>query len=310
MSQARPLFKGATYFITRRCTQRQFLFRPSKRVNRILRFCLAAAAERFGIRIHAFVFMSNHYHLVATDVDGRLSDFLHWLHTHISKCLNAHHGRSQNLFDTRQPNLVVVPTAADVLEKIAYVLTNPVAAALVRKAEQWPGEHSAVEDYGSTIRAHKPRAFFRKHGAVEDVARFELEVPPGFEDHSPRRFRRRLAEVVAEREAELRARMRRTGRAFLGVRAVKEASPFSSPHLPAEETGARVPRLACKDPELRQTLLARLRAFVDRYREALEEYCCGDTDAVFPAGTYRMRVQFGVSCERSPPGWRIPAYSA
>jgi REP element-mobilizing transposase RayT len=308
MSQPRQFFKGVTYLITRRCTQRQFLLRPSKKVNEILLFCLAAAAEKFGTRVHAFVFMSNHYHLVVTDPHGRLDAFLHWLNTHISRSLNAFHGRSENLFDTRQTNVVPVVTAADVLEKIVYVLANPVAAALVSGGDLWPGVRSAPEDYGRTLRAHKPRAFFRKEGAVEDVAQFELEVPPGFEDLTPRRFRRRLQEAVEDREAELRARVRVEGRRFLGARAVRAVSPFDSPRTPAE-VGARVPRLACKDPELRQTLLARMKAFARRYREALAEHCAGKRRVVFPAGTCWMRVHFGVSCERGVPGWRIRACS-
>ena len=306
MSQPRHIIKGATYLITRRCTQRQFLLRPSKRVNDILFFCLATAAHKFGIRIHAFVFLSNHYHLLATDVDGRLLDFLHWLNTHISQCLNAHLGRAENLFDSRQTHLALVATPADALEKIVYVLANPVAAALVPKGDLWPGVRSAAQDYGRTLRAHKPRAFFRTDGAVDDVARFELEVPPGFEDLTPRRFRRRLEEALQEREAELRAKVRAKGLAFLGARGVRAVSPFDSPRTPAE-TGGRVPRLICKDPELRQTLLARLKSFLLSYREALEEYCSGEQEVMFPAGTYWMRVHFGVSCERALPSWRIRA---
>ncbi len=308
MSLPRHFVKGATYLITRRCTQRQFLLRPSKRVNEILRFCLATAAESFGIRLHAFVFMSDHYHLVATDVDGHLLAFVHWLNTHISKCLNAHHRRAENLFDNRQTHVIPIATAGDVLEKIVYVLANPVAAGLVSHGERWPGLRSAVEDFGRTIRARKPRTFFRRRGAVEDKAKVEQEVPPGFEHLTPRAFRRRLEEAVEAREAELRAKVRRAGRSFLGVKGVRATSPFDSPRTPAER-GGRVPRLVCKDPELRQTLLERLKAFVLSYREALEEYCSGVQEVTFPAGTYWMRVHFGVSCERSTPGWRVRAGS-
>jgi len=308
MSLPRHFVKGATYLITRRSTQRQFLLRPSRRVNEILSFCLAAAAERYAVRVHAFVFMSDHYHLVATDRGGRLLDFVHWLNTHISKCLNSHHRRSENLFDNRQAHVIPIATAGDVLEKIVYVLANPVAAALVPRGDRWPGVRSAADDFGRTIRAHKPQTFFRAEGAVEDTARFELEVPPGFEDLTPRRFRRRVAEALARREAELRAQVRQAGRRFLGAKGVRATSPFDSPRTPAE-TGGRVPKLVCKDPELRETLLERLEAFVLGYREALEEYCRGRRRVTFPAGTYWMRVHFGVSCERTWPGWKVRAQS-
>ena len=308
MSLPRHFIKGATYLITRRCTQRQFLLRPSKGVNEILRFCLATAAESFGIRLHAYVFMSDHYHLIATDVDGRLLAFVHWLNTHIAKCLNAHHERAENLFDNRQPHVIPIATPADVLEKIVYVLANPVAAGLVARGEQWPGVRSAARDFGRKICAQKPRAFFRREGAVEDTAQFELEVPPGFEDLTPRSFRRRLQGAIDDREAELRAKVRAEGRRFLGAKGVRATSPFDSPRAPAER-GGRVPKLVCKDPDLRETLLDRMKAFVLRYREAVEEYCSGRRRVTFPAGTYWMRVHFGVSCERGWSGWRIRAGS-
>jgi len=42
---------GENLMITRRCTQRQFLLRPSSAVNGIIGYCLAVAAERYGLRL-------------------------------------------------------------------------------------------------------------------------------------------------------------------------------------------------------------------------------------------------------------------
>lgn len=311
MSEPRQFIRGGTYFITRRCTQRQFLLRPSKQINAVLRFCLAAAAQRFGVRIHAFVFLSNHYHLVATDRNGRLLEFVAWLNTHISKCLNLHHGRSENLFDSRQAHIIPIATASDVFSKMVYVLANPVAAGLVSRGELWPGLRSDTADVGRTLRAEKPKVYFRREendGAAPDLARFDLEVPPGFEHLTVKQFRRELAAAVEAREAELRTQLRAEGRSVLGVRGVKAVSPFDSPRQPAER-GGRVPRLVCKDPELRKTLLERLKEFLVDYREALEAYCAGRRRTEFPAGTYWMRVQFGVDCWRASPLWRIRARS-
>jgi len=48
MSLPRPVIAGETILITRRCTQRQFLLRPSSAVNGLIGYCLAVAAERYG----------------------------------------------------------------------------------------------------------------------------------------------------------------------------------------------------------------------------------------------------------------------
>ena len=65
MSYPRQVLPGATYLVTRRCTQRQFLLRPSAQTNAILLYCLARAAGLYGVEVHAYCFLSNHYHLVA-----------------------------------------------------------------------------------------------------------------------------------------------------------------------------------------------------------------------------------------------------
>ena len=66
MAKPRCVLPGRTYLVTRRCFDRQFLLRPSATVDSLLRYTLAVAAERFGIEVHAFVFLSNHHHLVVT----------------------------------------------------------------------------------------------------------------------------------------------------------------------------------------------------------------------------------------------------
>jgi putative transposase len=45
--------------VTRRCSQRQFLLKPSETTNAVFRFVLAVAAERHGIKVHAYCVLSN-----------------------------------------------------------------------------------------------------------------------------------------------------------------------------------------------------------------------------------------------------------
>ena len=95
MSIPRQILPGTTYLLTRRCTQRQFLIRPSRVVNEIFLYCLARAAKRTGVEVHAFCVLSNHYHLVVTDPLALLPVFAHWLNVHMARALNAHLSRSR-----------------------------------------------------------------------------------------------------------------------------------------------------------------------------------------------------------------------
>ena len=52
---------GATYLVTRRCTERRFLLRPGPQTDAIFLYVLAVAAKRFGIKVHAFCVLSNQY---------------------------------------------------------------------------------------------------------------------------------------------------------------------------------------------------------------------------------------------------------
>ena len=139
MSLPRQILPNTTYLISRRCMQRQFLLRPSPRINRIVRFCLAVAVERFGIHLHAYCFLSNHYHLVLTDEFATLPQFMHWLNAYIAKCVNAELGRWESFWAPGSYSAVTLVGSEDVVRGLVYVYSNPVTAGLVRRSVDWPG---------------------------------------------------------------------------------------------------------------------------------------------------------------------------
>ena len=66
----------------------------------IVRFCLALAASRFGLDVHAAASLSSHYHLVVTDFEGRLPDFMHLFNTLVARAGNALLGRGENFWSS------------------------------------------------------------------------------------------------------------------------------------------------------------------------------------------------------------------
>ncbi|MDF1661850.1 MAG: hypothetical protein P1V97_08760, partial [Planctomycetota bacterium] len=67
MTIPRLLIPKQSYLITRRCAQRSFLLRPGRQVNHVFQYCLGHASRQFGIEVHAYIVMSNHYHLVISE---------------------------------------------------------------------------------------------------------------------------------------------------------------------------------------------------------------------------------------------------
>ena len=108
----RQVKKSTTYFVTCRCVSRTFRLVPTDKVTKLVEYCLALCAFLTGIRLHAYCFMSNHYHLVLTDVRGLLPDFMMRLNALLSRNLNAIRGWNGTNFEKGlRPSLS--PTDAD-----------------------------------------------------------------------------------------------------------------------------------------------------------------------------------------------------
>src|SRR5690606_5295341 len=140
MALPRQILSGETYLVTRRCAERRFFLVPSPMCRRVFGYCLAHAQAATGVKVHAGMVLSNHYHLVVTDPCGRLPKFTEILNQYVAKCMNDYHGRYGNLFEANeQTSHVRLADDTAKLEKLVYTMTNPVAAGLVSSHSRWPG---------------------------------------------------------------------------------------------------------------------------------------------------------------------------
>jgi REP element-mobilizing transposase RayT len=293
MTTPRQVLPGKTYLVTRRCSQRQFLLRPSKITNAIFLYVLGVAARRFGVRVHAFCVLSNHFHLVVTDPDARLPAFEQYLDSLVARAVNASLGRWETFWAPSSYSAVVLASASDILDKTAYVLANPVAAGLVRRGEDWPGVWSAPERIGASIGANRPKVFFRENGYMPETVELFLDVPPGFADAAD--FRRRLAAALAASEDRAARELASERRGFVGAAKVLAQPPTARPASDEPRRNLK-PRVAARDKWKRIEAVVRLVQFVDSYREAWRARRDGVAGVLFPAGTYLLRVVHGVPC--------------
>ncbi len=98
----------------------------------------------------------------------------------------------------------------------------------------------------------------------------------------------------------MRADMARRGKKFAGAKFVRRQSPVARPG-DAEPRRKLVPRFACRDKQRRIDALVEYKRFLRAYRDALREFCEGLREALFPYGTYWMRVHFAARCASMPP---------
>lgn len=294
MTAPRQVLPGKTYLVTRRCTQRQFLLRPSAITNGVFLYVLAVAARRFGVQVHAFCVLSNHFHLLVTDPDARLPAFEQYLDSLVARALNASLGRWESFWSPSSYSAVALASPADVLDKAAYLLANPVAAGLVRRGRDWPGLWSDPALIGgSAIEAKRPASFFRPNGKMPEAIELELTAPPGFV--SAQDFRDRLAASLAAREEQAATEIGAVGRSFLGEARVLAQTPRGRP---AKDEPRRKlnPRVGARDKWKRIEALGRLAEFIEAYRAAWAELKAGVRDVLFPAGTYWLRIAHGARC--------------
>lgn len=296
MSAPRRVVKGTTYLLSRRCSQRQFLLTPSALVNQIFLYCLAVAASRCDMLVHGVCVLGNHYHLVVTDVYGKLPQFMHWLNMFVAKCLNAHYGRWESFWAPGSYSGVDTVERNDIVAKVVYTLNNPVDAGLVATGEQWPGLRSRPEDiYGSSWTVKRPKGFFRDNGNMPEEATLTFAPPPNLEGAELERFVGDVTEVLAVAEQTAQEKMKREGRRFLGRKAVLKQRPTDAPTSREPRRGLN-PRVACRDKWRRIEVLGRLRSFYDAYRAAWLQFKHGARDVLFPPGTYWLARHAGVRC--------------
>ena len=70
---------------------------------------LEELAHRFRLHVHAYVMMSNHYHLLVETPEANLSAAMQWLQTSYSMWFNRKRGRVGPLFQGRYKAVLVEP---------------------------------------------------------------------------------------------------------------------------------------------------------------------------------------------------------
>ncbi len=282
----RAVFPGVFYFVTRRCSQRQFLLRPDDDTNNAFVYCLGEAAQRYRVDIVMVSVMSNHHHCVVFDRFGNINEFTEHLHKFTAKCINAIRGRWENLWASEPVCKVTCLERRDVLAKIVYTATNPVKDFLVDTVAHWPGVNGLYPLLNDKpLRASRPSKFFRDDGPMPAEITLRLMIPPELGD--PDEIRRVLRERVEKVEKHFGTLRARSGRRVLGRQRVLRQSWRDSPTSSEPRRNIR-PQVASRNTWARIEALQRNHQFVADYRAARTAWLAG-LPAVFPPGTYWLR---------------------
>ncbi len=283
--------------VVRRTSGRRFLLKPTRAMTEAILYCLAEAAQRTGVRLHSYNFLTNHEHLIASAPKANIPEFTQRFHRHVALCAKVLHHEEENVWDTRGSHEMILADEDRILKQMVYGIVNAVAAGLVPEVRQWPGAVSLPGDYvRPPKRIRRPKVFFKKDGGMPEFVWLELTLPPGYEGWTRARFASHLGLEVKRAEAEIHAQRKREGdeRGFLGVKALLKLDPHDAPDTPRRR-GIR-PLVAASTKRLRDAILRRIREFREQYAVCLKAFRAGSRDTLFPAGTYRLRVDYALPC--------------
>lgn len=187
---------------------------------------LGEAAGRFGIEIHAYCLMTNHYHLLVRCPTGGLSESVHHLASHYVRYLNARLERDGPLFRGRF-HAIRLHTTDYVHHVGRYIHRNPVdiRPAVALDQYEWSSFRYYAHDRAHPewlrmdhlLSAHGSRGEYRSF--VEDVRRGVGESPWDWAVDMA------VAEVVDE--ASTRANIART----VAVALLDAANPSDRPDI-------------------------------------------------------------------------------
>ncbi len=124
---ARPLRierVGGRFHATARGNERKDIFRDDTDRYHFLEL-LSEMPERFGVRLHAYALMSNHFHLLIETPEANLSRSMQWLGVSYSMWFNKRHRRAGHLFQGRF-GACIVEDDHGWQEVARYVHLNPV----------------------------------------------------------------------------------------------------------------------------------------------------------------------------------------
>ena len=227
---------GGSYLVTRTTLERRLLLRPGPETNEVITYCLFRAAERHDVLVHAVSAQANHFHAVVTDTRGELSDFMHWFDRHVALCLMERYEKTHSHVQlegiwSKQPfSATFLVNEEAILDKLVYVLTNPVNDGQVRDYRKWPGVTSRPGDWLKPVRyARRPELYFNQDDKAHCEVAAQVTIPPQLADRAPADLVRDVEALVLEKQKGIAATMAAEGRTFKGVKAVLRQDPFDAP---------------------------------------------------------------------------------
>ena len=129
-------YAGATYHVLARGNQGRDIY-ADEHDRKLWLETLAEACAKTGWRIHAWVMMGNHFHLLLDTPEPNLVAGMKWLQGTYTQRYNSRHRLFGHLYQGRYKALVVDGTQGNYLAVVStYIHLNPARAGLIRIGQE------------------------------------------------------------------------------------------------------------------------------------------------------------------------------
>ena len=292
---------GSLVEVTCRTVQGRFLLKPTDELRTLVIGILARARRLHPVRLHAFVFLSNHYHLLLSVEDARqLAGFMNYLNSNLAREAGRLYGWKEKFWGRRYQAIVISEEEAAQSDRLRYLLSHGCKEGLVSKPQQWPGAHCVsallgerrltglwfdrTSEYAARVRGEE---FSRlDFASIETVT---LAPMPCWRDLSRYQQRARVGQVVKGIEIETTTRHARKGTQPAGVRAILSQRPHDRPR---RLTRTRAPSFHAASKAVRRELVEAYDWFLAAYRDAAEKLRQGHLGGAFPEGCFPPGLPF------------------
>lgn len=279
--------------MTSRTIHGRLLMRPDHPTCDLIKGVLGRAQARYQMRIVAFVFLSNHFHLLLLpDSPQQMAAFMAYLASNLAREVGRIRQWKEKFWSRRYRAIPVSVEDAAQIARLRYLLAHGAKEGLVARAQDWPGPSSIPALLkGSPIggtwfdRSGEYRA--RRKGVActsRDFASSEtviLTPLPCWSAWPEDRRRETVAELLAAIERE--AKILRAGKPPIGRDAILRQHPNEPP---VAGKRSRAPAFHVASQAALDLLRQAYRAFVSAFWRASERLRAGDRSAVFPEGSF------------------------
>lgn len=314
----KQILSNETYEICMR-TQFGLPFVTAFYMNLIIEGIMARVQRDMKVIINHIIWMTNHAHIIieARDID-QCKAFYGEVQKQLTEAIKRLLGKKHlSLWRSNETSVVHLGDAEGIMNRIAYLYSNPSRANLVETIDHYPGISSwkGFLEAPSTLDAEIsktcpwiqapmiPRLPCASVNPTQDLRLVErmrgmavrshkLVVHPNawmkkFGITAPEEIaekNRSIRAMVEENEASQRRLRQREGRRVMGANRLRR-QPLTLTYTPKKET-QRIFVYAA-DKSLRIEMIKAYRAFCDKCRECYERWKRGDYAVKWPPGAYR-----------------------